>query len=590
MTARLVAMRPTPHPGAMRSLALLAVLTCAPAAAAQGRFAAEITAWVEQDQLHPPPDDAVLFAGSSSIRRWETLAAEFAHYDVIQRGFGGSQFEDLNGYVEQIVLPYEPAAIVVFEGTNDIAAGKTPATVFADYLTFVDLVRRGTPAGRPPVPILYIGITPTPARWSMWSAAQQVNASIESHAAATAGLHYIDTPTAFLATGGPPSAALFVADGLHLSPPGYALWTSVIRPVVEAVVPTTKAYVPNPQHPPVGSELLIDLGPSDTVNGNPTPSPSPGGDHWNNWHVAVGGAGVLAGQSLGNLVATDGRATGIDLVITGGFSSNGIRNGGLLAPSPQWLGPLAVPTATQDYFFGDGLDLPGGFVLTGLDPGAAYDLRLFGSRNTAETRISTYRGQGGCPPVTAMLQTSGVGVGRTAGYQGNEDRVAELLAMPPDRFGQLFVDLSRAAGSFAYLNVLEVRVVAAPVTMLGGGCGAAMAAPRLTSCALRAGTTVAASASGLVPGVAAGLYASAGPVPALPLGPCTLHLAVLQPANLWLVARGVTDATGAWPASIPLPAAPGVVGLRLSLQAFSLGRAGTRGFELTNGVLGAIAP
>lgn len=38
------------------------------------------------------------------------------------------------------MLPRDPAAIVVFDGTNDVASGKTAQRVFDDYLEFVDLV------------------------------------------------------------------------------------------------------------------------------------------------------------------------------------------------------------------------------------------------------------------------------------------------------------------------------------------------------------------------------------------------------------------------------------------------------------------
>ena len=43
------------------------------------------------DAKTPPPRDAVLFIGSSSIRFWDTLAADFPGVTVINRGCGGSE-------------------------------------------------------------------------------------------------------------------------------------------------------------------------------------------------------------------------------------------------------------------------------------------------------------------------------------------------------------------------------------------------------------------------------------------------------------------------------------------------------------------
>ena len=45
--------------------------------------------------LDPPPQNALVFVGSSSIRRWEELTRDFADYNVIQRGIGGAFFDDL---------------------------------------------------------------------------------------------------------------------------------------------------------------------------------------------------------------------------------------------------------------------------------------------------------------------------------------------------------------------------------------------------------------------------------------------------------------------------------------------------------------
>ena len=41
----------------------------------------------------------------------------------------------------------------------------------------------------------------------------------------------------FLDADGEPGGKLFVFDGLHLSPEGYALWTSRIRPLLMAEMP-----------------------------------------------------------------------------------------------------------------------------------------------------------------------------------------------------------------------------------------------------------------------------------------------------------------------------------------------------------------
>src|SRR5436309_12342441 len=69
------------------------------------RFQDEIKAFEASDRTNPPPAGAILFIGSSSIRLWKTLAADFPRHQVINRGFGGSQIIDSVDYAERIVFP-----------------------------------------------------------------------------------------------------------------------------------------------------------------------------------------------------------------------------------------------------------------------------------------------------------------------------------------------------------------------------------------------------------------------------------------------------------------------------------------------------
>ena len=61
-----------------RRLLLLAFLAAGAAAgAAPAKWAASIDAFTRADAANPPPREAVLFVGSSSIVRWKTLARDF---------------------------------------------------------------------------------------------------------------------------------------------------------------------------------------------------------------------------------------------------------------------------------------------------------------------------------------------------------------------------------------------------------------------------------------------------------------------------------------------------------------------------------
>ena len=192
------------------------------------RFEKEIAEFEKLDEAKAPPKGAVLFVGSSSIRMWKSLEEDFAGTTVIGRGFGGSHMADLLHYMDRIVLPYEPAKIVVYEGDNDIAGEKKPARIAQEFQRFVKRVQEKLPRTE----IYFIAIKPSPSRWHLAQPARAANALIETYAERTPRVHFVDIWTPMLGEDGKPREELFVEDKLHLNAKGYAIWTEVLKPLV----------------------------------------------------------------------------------------------------------------------------------------------------------------------------------------------------------------------------------------------------------------------------------------------------------------------------------------------------------------------
>ncbi len=192
------------------------------------RFENTIVQFEQSDKERPPPENATLFVGSSSIRMWKTLKQDMHPLTVINRGFGGSQFTDAIHFVGRIVTLYKPSMIVIYEGDNDIAAKKTPETVFKDYRRFVGIVRDSLPE----VPVFFMTIKPSPRRWSMWDDMKKANELIEQYTRLHDGLEYIDVSTPMLDDNGKVRPEIFLEDNLHMNPAGYRLWTSIIKPLL----------------------------------------------------------------------------------------------------------------------------------------------------------------------------------------------------------------------------------------------------------------------------------------------------------------------------------------------------------------------
>ena len=211
----------------MASLALAIGVRIAAAQAAAdpnpARFDSEIKAFEELDRKNTPPKGAVLFVGSSSIKRWST-AESFPGLTVINRGFGGSYIADVNHYFDQTVRRYAANVVVFYAGDNDLGNGKSSDRVFADYQAFVEKVH----AAKPDTEIFYIAIKPSLARWKLWDTMKAFNERVRAFSSSRPRLHFVDVAPPMLGANGQPRPELFVEDGLHMTPAGYEIWTALV--------------------------------------------------------------------------------------------------------------------------------------------------------------------------------------------------------------------------------------------------------------------------------------------------------------------------------------------------------------------------
>jgi lysophospholipase L1-like esterase len=189
----------------------------------------EIAAYEKADRENPPAQGGILFIGSSGIRLWKTLAADFPGYPVLNRGFGGSEIADSTAFAERIIFPYAPKQIFMRAGGNDIHNGKSPAQVFADYQAFVAKVH----ARLPETEIVYIGLSGTIARQTEIEAGNTLCAMIAQFAAGNPKLKYIDNTRMTLNAAGEVRADLLVDDKLHFNAAGYQLLAAAVRPFLK---------------------------------------------------------------------------------------------------------------------------------------------------------------------------------------------------------------------------------------------------------------------------------------------------------------------------------------------------------------------
>jgi lysophospholipase L1-like esterase len=194
------------------------------------KWDAAIQKFEDQDKVSPPPQNGVVFIGASSIVRWN-LPESFPELGdkAINRGFGGSQSVDSVRYVERIVVPYHPRIVVYYAGDNDVEANVPAREIAHQFELFDQKVHRALPQTK----IVFISIKPSIRRWKWIDTIRSANAMVKAYCAKEKHLAFMDIEQSMIGADGKPNPDLLVADGLHMTPAGYRIWTAALRPLLK---------------------------------------------------------------------------------------------------------------------------------------------------------------------------------------------------------------------------------------------------------------------------------------------------------------------------------------------------------------------
>lgn len=190
------------------------------------RFDNDIAAFEAEGEQ---PKGAIVAIGSSSMRCWhDHIDQDLEPLTIIKRGFGGSEMNDVVTFADRIILPYEPRAVLLYEGDNDTAGGKIPPEgVLEAFRALQYKIHSVYPETR----IYIIAIKPSVLRWETWAGTNKANQLLAAEAQTDPRITFIDVATPMLGEDGKPDPAMYV-DELHMNRKGYELWRDLIRPVL----------------------------------------------------------------------------------------------------------------------------------------------------------------------------------------------------------------------------------------------------------------------------------------------------------------------------------------------------------------------
>lgn len=190
------------------------------------RFQSQIDQIVKENASYQGKEGIIIFTGSSSIRMWGDIAAYFGKDAILNHGFGGSQMMDLEFYLSKIVLEFKPKTVFIYEGDNDINAGKSAKGIMASTKRIVKRIRKDLPQTH----IIFISPKPSLSRAHLKDKYEQLNRRLKKFTRKKEYLHFADVWTPMMGPDGNVMPDIFIDDGLHLNEKGYQIWKKVIAP------------------------------------------------------------------------------------------------------------------------------------------------------------------------------------------------------------------------------------------------------------------------------------------------------------------------------------------------------------------------
>jgi len=190
------------------------------------RFKEAIDAFGRADRRSPPKPGAIVAVGSSSIRMLDEDRF-FPEFRILNRGFGGAHISDVNHFLEQTVLKYQPRTVALFCGMNDVWYGKPIDQVLEDFREFRSRLFNQLPDCR----LLVLAIRPSPRRIKIIETELAMNRLFREAADADDRVTYLPgSCDRFLDPSGRPIPNLYAGDQLHMNDRGYRIWDEILTP------------------------------------------------------------------------------------------------------------------------------------------------------------------------------------------------------------------------------------------------------------------------------------------------------------------------------------------------------------------------
>jgi lysophospholipase L1-like esterase len=188
-------------------------------------------------QKAPPSPGGIICLGSSHMQLWKGVKDDLSPLTVHNYGIGGSRMNQAaDHFVENLAIPFKPRAVILYEGSNDINAGAKPEEVLGNFRRLYGKLHAALPQAR----LYVLSVVPSPGkRFLKIAELRETNKLLAKECATQPWMKFIDITEPLIGADGQPKEELFKPGDIHMLPAGYAVWKSVIAPVI---VPAEKSF------------------------------------------------------------------------------------------------------------------------------------------------------------------------------------------------------------------------------------------------------------------------------------------------------------------------------------------------------------
>ena len=182
----------------------------------------------------------VVLAGSSFMEGWISSQTDLAPLRTANVGIGGTRVEHWMNWVDTLLVPFHPRAVLLYVGSNNIHGGddsESGEDVARKVLGLVDVILKKIPSTR----LYYVSISPSIARNHVWGESRRCNELVALGRLTRPRLSFIDCTTALLSPDGGLRPEIYGEDGLHYTPAGYVIWKNTIAPILLAEMSTDRS-------------------------------------------------------------------------------------------------------------------------------------------------------------------------------------------------------------------------------------------------------------------------------------------------------------------------------------------------------------